>query len=125
MCRLMRASRSSELRSWLGPMAKSIGEAAVTATGWRRQTRQVALTIMSWLSVMVVEWMVSWMEGSWVGSVLPLLGRLVGGEKKRGGKGTYVVVRGLTVTLLASAEAYMTSMRELGMEAPKAMAVYW
>jgi hypothetical protein len=42
----MRASRSSELRSRLGPMAKIMGEVELTGMEERRQWWQVPLTVI-------------------------------------------------------------------------------
>ena len=73
MCRRMRASRSSELRSKLGPMANIMGEAESTRMEVR-QPRHVPLTIMSKLSLIVDSWMVTCAPRDQTGSVLPLRG---------------------------------------------------
>lgn len=71
MCRRIPASRSSESRSKLGPTANIMGEAESTRME-DRQPRQVPLTTMSKSALMVDSWMVTWMLGDQIGSVLPL-----------------------------------------------------
>jgi hypothetical protein len=95
----MRASRSSELRSKLGPMANIMGDADSTRMEVR-QPRQVPLTTMSKLSLMVDSWIVTTTSGDQIGSVLPLRGGV-----RRLSLPTwwlewrsYVATRGLTIT---------------------------
>ena len=58
VCRRILASGSSELRSRPGPTANIMGAADETALMKDWQPRQVALTTMSKLSLMVVLWRV-------------------------------------------------------------------